>query len=125
MEQTTTNCCWLIHEFGNATKTHQGQQNEVMRIVCEADSGSFTLSFRGVTSADIPFDASYGYVEELLEAMGTVADVEVSMLNSAEAVCGQSQEVVTEVEFLQDFGDLPAALIRCGSFAAGYQSGGV
>lgn len=95
-------------------KTHQGQQNEVLRIICEADSGSFTLSFRGVTSTDIPFDASYGYVEELLEAMGTVIDVEVSMLNNAEAVCGQGQEVVTEVEFLQDFGDLPAALVRWG-----------
>lgn len=99
------------------TNTHQGQQNEVVRIVCEADSGSFIFSFRGVTSADIPFDASYGYVEELLEAMDTVADVEVSMLNNAEAVCGQGQEVVTEVGFLQDFGNLPAALVRCGSTA--------
>lgn len=86
-----------------------------MRIVCEADAGSLTFSFRGVTSADIPFDASYGYVEELLEAMDTVADVEVSILDGAEAVCGQAQEVVTEVEFLQDFGNLPAALVRCGS----------
>ncbi|CAM9471330.1 unnamed protein product, partial [Hapterophycus canaliculatus] len=88
-----------------------GQRNEVMRIVCEADSGSFVFSFRGVASADIPFNASYGYVEALLEEMDTVADVRVSMLDSAAAVCGQVEEVVTDVEFLQDFGSLPAALV--------------
>lgn len=87
-----------------------------MRIVCEADSGSFVFSFRGVTSADIPFNASYGYVEELLEAMDTVTDVHVSMTDGvAGAVCGQGEEVITEVEFLQDFGSLPAALVRCGA----------
>ncbi|CAB1097259.1 unnamed protein product [Ectocarpus sp. CCAP 1310/34] len=89
-----------------------GQQNEVMRIVCEADSGSFVFSFRGVTSSDIPFNASYGYVEELLEAMDTVTDVQVSMTDGGGgAVCGQGEEVITEVEFLQDFGSLPAALV--------------
>lgn len=72
------------------------------------------FSFRGVSSADIPFNASYGYVEELLEEMTTIDDVEVSMVGSTGAVCGQGQEVVTEIEFLQDFGDLPAALVRCG-----------
>ncbi len=92
----------------------------MLRIVCQADSGSFTFSFRGVSSADIPFDAAYGYVEELLEAMDTVSDVEVSILDGAEAVCGAGAEVVTEVEFLQDFGSLPAALVRWGpEFRAG------
>lgn len=70
--------------------------------------------FRGVSSADIPFNASYGYVEELLEEMNTVTDVRVSMVGSTGAVCGQDEEVVTEVEFLQDFGDLPAGSVRCG-----------
>lgn len=82
-----------------------------MRIVCQADAGSFTFSFRGVTSANIPFNASYGYVEELLEDMTTVTDVEVVMSGDG-AVCGQAFEVVTEMEFMQEFGDLPAALVR-------------
>lgn len=85
-----------------------------MRIVCEADAGSFVFSFRGVSSADIPFNASYGYVEALLGEMESVADAQVSILNEATAVCGQGEEVVTDVEFLQDFGSLPAALVRCG-----------
>ncbi|CAM9386537.1 unnamed protein product [Pylaiella littoralis] len=88
-----------------------GQQNEKLRIVCEADSGSFVFFFRGVSSADIPFNASYGYVEELLEEMNTVTDVRVSMVGTTGAVCGQDEEVVTEVEFLQDFGDLPAGSV--------------
>ncbi|CAM9210082.1 unnamed protein product, partial [Laminaria digitata] len=87
-----------------------GEQNEVMRIVCQADSGSFTFSFRGVASADISFNASYGYVKELLEDMDTITDVDVSM-SSDGAVCGQDFEVVTTVEFTQDFGSLPAAIV--------------
>lgn len=82
-----------------------------MRIVCQANSGGFVFSFRGVDSDNIPFDASYGYVEELLKGMNTIADVKVS-INEPGAVCGQGAEVVTELEFLQDFGDLPAALVR-------------
>lgn len=82
-----------------------------MRIVCQADSGSFTFSFRGVASADISFNASYGYVKELLEDMDTITDVNVSM-SSDGAVCGQDFEVVTTVEFTQDFGSLPAAIVR-------------
>ena len=82
-----------------------------MRIVCQADSGSFTFSFRGVASADISFNASYGYVKELLESMDTISEVDISM-SSDGAVCGQDFEVVTRVEFMQDFGNLPAALVR-------------
>lgn len=85
-----------------------------MRIICEADSGSFVFAFRGVSSADIPFNASYGYLEALLEEMETVTDVEVSILNGAAAVCGQGEEVATDIEFLQDFGSLQAASVRCG-----------
>lgn len=84
-----------------------------MRIVCQADSGSFTFSFRGVASADISFNASYGYVKNLLEDMDTVTEVDVSMSSDGAAVCGQDFEVVTRVEFTQDFGSLPAALVRC------------
>lgn len=95
------------HRYGGL----QGQANEVMRLVCQADAGSFVLSFRGDTSGSIPFNASYGYVESLLEEMDTINDVLVDM-PTGEAVCGQSQEVVTRIEFLQDFGPLPAALVR-------------
>lgn len=49
--------------------------------------------------------------------MDTVSDVAVTMLDGADAVCGQAGEVVTEVEFLQDFGSLPAALVRCVAFS--------
>lgn len=69
------------------------------------------ISFRGVVSTTIPFNASYGYVEKLLEDMDTITDVDVSIAGSA-AVCGQGDEVVTTVEFLQEFGDLQAVMVR-------------
>ncbi|CAM9453786.1 unnamed protein product [Choristocarpus tenellus] len=87
------------------------QVNEVIRIICQADSGSFTFTFRGVTSNEIPFNASYGYVEMLLEDMTTVNDISISIEGNNKAVCAAGTEVVTEVEFLQDFGDLPASLV--------------
>lgn len=91
----------------------QGQQNEVARIVCQADAGSFVFSFRGVASDAISFNASYGYVEKLLEDMDTISDVDV-WISGGGAVCGQDGEVVTTVEFLQEFGDLQAAMVRYG-----------
>lgn len=90
----------------------QGQKNEVARIVCQADAGSFVFSFRGVASDAIPFNASYGYVERLLEDMDTISDVDVRISGHG-AVCGQD-EVVTTIEFLQEFGDLQAAMVRYG-----------
>lgn len=93
----------------------QGQKNEVTRIVCQADSGSFVFSFRGATSKDISFNSSYGYIEALLEDMGTVSDVDVFMMaGEGSPVCGQDEEVTTLVEFLQDFGPLPPARVRRG-----------
>lgn len=88
----------------------QGQRNEVKRIVCQADTGSFVFSVRGVSSAAIPFNASYGYVEELLENMDTISDVHVSISDSG-PVCGEDSESTTEIEFLQEFGALPAAFV--------------
>lgn len=70
------------------------------------------LSFRGVASAAISFNSSYGYVKELLENMDSITDVEVSISGEGASVCGQDNEAVTEVEFVQDFGDLPAAMVR-------------
>ena len=62
----------------------------------------------------IPFNSSYGYVEALLEAMDTIADVGISIAGEGSSVCGQDDEAVTRVEFLQDFGSLPAARVRQG-----------
>ena len=50
-------------------------------------------------------------MKALLEDVDTITEVEVSMSNDG-AVCGQDFEVVTRVEFTQDFGSLPAAYVR-------------
>lgn len=54
-----------------------GQRNEKLVVACQAEGGYWFLSFRGETSRPIPYDAGHGTVERILEAMGTVGDVEV------------------------------------------------
>lgn len=47
------------------------QVNEVQSISCKADGGSFTLSFRGETTAKISSAASALAVQTAMEAMRT------------------------------------------------------
>jgi len=49
-----------------------GQKNEVVQVACRADSGYWFLSFGGATSRPIPYNAGYGTIERLLEAMHSV-----------------------------------------------------
>lgn len=57
----------------------------------------------------------FAQVERLLEAMGTIRDVEVAfsdLSSDAAPACGSgSAENVMSVEFTQDFGPLPAARV--------------
>jgi hypothetical protein len=48
------------------------QFNEIQRVVCRADGGSFTLWFRGATSGDIPFNAKAYDVQKYIEALPTI-----------------------------------------------------
>jgi hypothetical protein len=89
-----------------------GQQNEILRLVCQADAGSFTIAFRGHTSNDIPYNAPYGLLKEILESMLSIAAVTVTLGGSGVAVCEAGQEVITTIEFTQDFGSLPVAKVE-------------
>jgi hypothetical protein len=100
---------------GDDPLTTYRQWNEKMQIACRADGGSWFFHFKGVTSKPIPFDAGFGTVERILEEMETVADVDVSYSSIASATngpaCGASNENVITIEFLQQFGELPAARV--------------
>lgn len=85
------------------------KQQESMRLECQAESGFFSFSFRGSTSALIPYNTPYGHFERYLEDMPSVGDVVVTMSNYSDFVCGASKPVETTITFIDDLGSLPAA----------------
>ncbi|KAJ8609130.1 hypothetical protein CTAYLR_006077 [Chrysophaeum taylorii] len=103
-------CSQLDCPRGDIPET-SGQQNEVIHIECQADSGYFAFSFRGYTSVAIAYDTPYGHLEKYLEDMPSIGDVAITMANYSEAVCGTATPVRTTITFVDDFGDLPAARV--------------
>jgi hypothetical protein len=89
---------------GASTITNPNQFNEIQRISCSAAQGSFTLSFRGKTTALIPFDASAAILTARLQELTTISQVRIVMYGAQ--ACMESGSTFT-VEFLQDFGRLP------------------
>eukprot|EP00501_MAST-03F_sp_TOSAG23-6_P000411 GSMAST32.ASY1.ANO1.423.1 assembled CDS len=87
-----------------------GQVDEVQELYCacpDTCSGTFRLSFRGVTTDDISYDANAATIEAELEKLETINDVTVTLEFSSPKVCtnlGSS----TAITFLTEHGDLPA-----------------
>jgi len=81
------------------------QRNEVQTFTCRADSGYFTLSFRGATTALIYHDDTLASVKVKLLALPSLnaADVETT---GTSGVCASSGNLV-QVRFTQDFGNVP------------------
>ena len=101
------NCSRVDCPRGDIPET-TGQRNEVARLECLADPGTFALTFRGYRTAAIPYDVPYGQLEKYLEDLPTVRDVAVTYLGGATAACGAGAFVETEIEFRSEFGSLPA-----------------
>lgn len=100
---------------GNAKQPSQNnnpeQLNEVQEIYCRAQSGYFTLAFRGKTTDKIPFDAKAYEVQNFLQDLVTVGMVKVDMAPSPGQACSDLGSSWT-VEFLNDFGDVPLLVPR-------------
>lgn len=56
-------------------------QNEIQKLTCQADGGTFRISFRGHVTDDISFDATLAQLESKLEAIESIGDVTVTSLN--------------------------------------------
>ncbi|KAL7553937.1 hypothetical protein ACHAWF_017304 [Thalassiosira exigua] len=86
------------------------QVNDVQLLECQADFGTFTLSFRRETTAPISVDASVTDVTNAINALssleGQQPKVAVSWTGGVDRVCISSGNNI-QVTFLQDFGDLP------------------
>lgn len=73
---------------------------------CVATTGTFTLTFRDQTTADIPFNANEAAVKSALESLSTLKEVKVTFRGSTVA-CSTSNSVVL-IDFVSELGDLPA-----------------
>jgi hypothetical protein len=89
-----------------------GQLDEIQQIGCRADGGSFTLSFKDITTSNIAWDASVADVKAAIVALRSVPDfgasnaISVSFSVGATACENGSSNVMT-ITFSQLFGDLP------------------
>mmetsp|Transcript_18301 Transcript_18301/g.65113 ORF Transcript_18301/g.65113 Transcript_18301/m.65113 type:complete len:827 (-) Transcript_18301:915-3395(-) len=102
------NCSSVSCPTGDVATTI-GQQNEIVHIECQADSGSFAITFRGHTTVQIPHDTAYGHLEAYLEALPSIRAVTVTFAsNASAAVCAPDFKARSDIEFTQEFGSLPA-----------------
>jgi hypothetical protein len=94
-----------------------GQANEIQQLVCTATSGTFTLTFykqgppfRPVTTPPIAFNAPTSAVTA---AFTGIADVVVTYKFGTEFCAGDTDSTrnIVQIEFKQDFGDLPVMIV--------------
>jgi hypothetical protein len=78
--------------------------NETQVIQCDATGGSFTLTFRGVSSGDISATATIQELKSAIVAMATIGTVEITADTST--VCDVTTPLV-DITFTSELGDLP------------------
>ena len=87
--------------------------NEVQSLVCQANMGSFTLTFRENTTEPIHYNSTASDLETSLQALPTIRRVNITVLSSGwsgkspQRVCSASGNTTLYVEFQTEFGDLP------------------
>eukprot|EP00607_Mallomonas_marina_P010923 CAMPEP_0182422812 /NCGR_PEP_ID=MMETSP1167-20130531/8612_1 /TAXON_ID=2988 /ORGANISM="Mallomonas Sp, Strain CCMP3275" /LENGTH=592 /DNA_ID=CAMNT_0024601197 /DNA_START=334 /DNA_END=2112 /DNA_ORIENTATION=+ len=89
---------------GTNTAANPNQFNEIQKLTCKAGGGSFTLTFRGKTTAKIPYNAKAIQIQNFLQALPTVNGAKIVMYSSQ--ACTETGASWT-VEFTQDFGHVP------------------
>lgn len=100
-----------------------GTLTEKQSLRCLATGGTFTISFRGETSADIAYDATTVEVHEALELITTIGKVNVStdQTSGTSSVCGSgsiwspTMPYTMTITFLTELGEVP--LLTIGSNA--------
>eukprot|EP00937_MAST-01D_sp_MAST-1D-sp2_P002943 g2943.t1 len=88
-----------------------GQVNEVQLLLCNANTGHFSLRFPSIhQSVGIPWDASAEFLKNAIQGLG-IREVKITMTAGATRVCHDSFENVIQVEFMQDFGPVEPLLV--------------
>jgi hypothetical protein len=107
------NCALIRCPHGDDPFT-TGDNNEVQELVCDADSGSFYLVYKGAVTKRIPFDATVAFISDRLNELETMPsyDYQPVILTSDkdddQAVCASDGNRATvQIEFKQESGDVP------------------
>ena len=97
---------------GDNPATREGI-NEIQRVRCIADSGTFTITFRGNTTEVINYDDTAGMLEMKLEQIFTISRVTVKLFEVDQetavtnALCSANGDTYIFIEFMTESGDLP------------------
>mmetsp|Transcript_6213 Transcript_6213/g.9365 ORF Transcript_6213/g.9365 Transcript_6213/m.9365 type:complete len:755 (+) Transcript_6213:104-2368(+) len=83
--------------------------NEIQMFQCDANNGTFQLTFRGNTTRAIPYTANASDLESYLEELYTINDVEVTIIGPETTICESSN---VTIEFKSEFGDLPLLVLN-------------
>jgi hypothetical protein len=98
------------------TDTNPLQSNEIQSIQCRAASGYFTLSFRGQTTKHIVFNAVMDDIEEALNELTSITSVKLSGNRACE---DSANGVQFQIEFKDEFGNLPMVTANYNTLAGG------
>jgi len=86
-------------DMGKATGVPvNATRREIQSVSTDGTGGTFTLTFLGVESGNIAWDATAGAVETALELVSTIGDVSVT---------GGDLPAAVLVEFLDPLGNVP------------------
>nr|AIG55420.1 secreted protein [Thraustotheca clavata] len=96
-------CSQLTCPYGDDPNTYLDVM-EVQYAQCIATSGTFALTFRGLTTSDIAWDADLSTVQTALNAITSGVTVQFSGANT---VACSTSGVVLGITFLLDYGALP------------------
>lgn len=82
------------------------QVNTIQMVTCKAGGGTFTLSFQGKTSQNIPFNSLGTDLANYIQGIPTLGPDSVYVRLLGPQACSDSGTSFT-VEFLQNFGNIP------------------
>jgi len=99
---------------GMAADTNGVSVNEKQIITCQANGGTFTLTFKGETTNAISFDATLSQLTAAFESLTTVKNdfgsaTTVSYTGTNTKACTDDGNPIT-IEFTQNFGDQPLVI---------------
>lgn len=84
---------------------------EIQRIQCRASSGTFYLSFRNFQSSIISFDTTLTELKTILEAIGSIGEVNVTSSYGDTTICKSASSTKVDIEFFTELSDLPMLVI--------------
>eukprot|EP01038_Epipyxis_sp_PR26KG_P010435 gene10435-14018_t len=85
--------------------TNPLQFNEIQRVTCKADGGSFTLSYKGEVTKPIPYNAKAFELQAAIEEIPLIGSSNIKLVMYGAQACFDYSTYWT-VEFLQNFGSL-------------------